>query len=287
MPSPPVFPSTAKDVNIRREQTLTMWYAQIDRFTLRTLSNPHDVFAAIASIAKLAVGVLGSHYVAGLWEDDIARGLLWKPRHHVHQGFRIPSVRPQPTRLAPPPVVRAPSWSWASVEGPIHHQHTGRKFKDFGKPGFIKIKPHLENNRWTVDAYCNAATLHMPNCELSLIGHVAKASVMDTPTADYVSSKQRNWWKYWWKNKAKHYGVLLADAEETCADDSTLSDKVIAIGMFDVPEEAAKEVWCLNIIEREGLMLVKQGEKWRRIGWFALERVSWFDVCHESQIRLV
>ncbi|KAF0331752.1 heterokaryon incompatibility protein [Colletotrichum asianum] len=197
MPSPPVFPSTDKDVNIRREQTLTMWYAQIDRFTLRTLSNPHDVFAAIASIAKLAVGVLGSHYVAGLWEDDIARGLLWKPRHHVHQGFHIPPVRPQPTRLAPPPVVRAPSWSWASVEGPIHHQHTGRKFKDFEKPGFIKIKPRLENNRWTVDAYCNADTLHMPHCELSLIGHVAKASVMNTPTVDYVSSKQRNWWKYW------------------------------------------------------------------------------------------
>ncbi|KAF5508838.1 hypothetical protein CGCF413_v002097 [Colletotrichum fructicola] len=212
----------------------------IDNFTLRTLSNPHDVFAAMASLAKLAHGALGSHYAAGLWEDDIARGLLWKPRHHVHRGFRTPPVRPRPTELAPFPVVRAPSWSWASVEGPIFHQHTRRKFKDFEKPGFIKIKRHPGNNRWTVDEYCDVDALHMPHCELSLVGHVARALVLDTPVADYVSNKQRDWWKFWWKTKAKSYGVLLADAEEACADSSTLSEKVVAIGR----EVAAGRLVC-------------------------------------------
>ncbi|KAF4492955.1 hypothetical protein CGGC5_v002651 [Colletotrichum fructicola Nara gc5] len=240
MPPPPVFPSTATDVRIRREETLNSWYAQIDNFTLRTLSNPHDVFAAMASLAKLAHGALGSHYAAGLWEDDIARGLLWKPRHHVHRGFRTPPVRPRPTELAPFPVVRAPSWSWASVEGPIFHQHTRRKFKDFEKPGFIKIKRHPGNNRWTVDEYCDVDALHMPHCELSLVGHVARALVLDTPVADYVSNKQRDWWKFWWKTKAKSYGVLLADAEEACADSSTLSEKVVAIGR----EVAAGRLVC-------------------------------------------
>ncbi|KAF6808106.1 hypothetical protein CMUS01_13960 [Colletotrichum musicola] len=286
-PSTPVFPSSAPDIKVRKDKTLNMWYGRVEQFTRRSLSNPHDIFGAIASIAKLAHGALGSRYLAGLWEDDMARGLLWKPRHHVQSTFHGPVTRPRPTFFAPPPVVRAPSWSWASVEGPVYHQNSAKRWADFGKEGFIKIKPGLENNRWTAGETCGVDTLHMPYCELNVVGQLAEASVLDAPAGDYVSKKPRSWWKFWWKNKAAKFGNLLADAEETDGDHASLDERVVAIGVFDVPEEAREKVWCLNVIDREGLMLLKDAEQWKRVGWFVLERVSWFDGREESAIRLI
>ncbi|KAF6821894.1 hypothetical protein CPLU01_12342 [Colletotrichum plurivorum] len=236
--STPVFPSTAPDMKVRKDKTLNMWYGKIEQFTKRSLSNPHDIFGAIASIAKLGHGALGSRYLAGLWEDDMARGLLWKPRYHLHNIFHRPVTRPRPAFL-----------------------RLRRKWDEFGKDGFIRIKPGLENNRWTTDETCGVDTLHMPYCELSVVGQLAEASVLDAPASDYVFKKPEGWWKFYWVNKAAKFGSLLTDADETDADDASWDERVVAIGLFDVPEEARKKVWCLNVIDREGLMLVKDAEQ--------------------------
>ena len=66
-------------------------------------------------------------YLAGLWEHDIFRGLAWtrvKPEEWAEKRyvsyFAMKAKRTIAARALKPPVLyRAPSWSWASVNGPV------------------------------------------------------------------------------------------------------------------------------------------------------------------------
>ncbi|KAF3803342.1 hypothetical protein GCG54_00013452 [Colletotrichum gloeosporioides] len=173
-------------LKVRRCKPLGLWYTRIHAYMLCKLSNPHEIFAAIASIAKLAGEGLDSHYLAGLWECDIARGFLWKLKRHIASGCRLTVIRPSSTKHAPSPVIRAPSWSWASIEGP-------RKLQASSINEVIRLRPGAENDRWTTDESCDVQALHIPHRELCLIRKVAKAFVLRVLVRDYLCYKDSNW----------------------------------------------------------------------------------------------
>lgn len=80
------------------------WHNCVDEFAWRALTVPSDKLPAIAGIARiLDNGSLG-HYLAGIWSRNIGAGLAWGSPH---------------PKLTPAPSYRAPSWSWASVDGPV------------------------------------------------------------------------------------------------------------------------------------------------------------------------
>jgi hypothetical protein len=85
---------------------LSYWYGNVvDAYMLRKLTYPSDKLVAIAGIAKeIQPYVTDSEYKAGLWMNDMHRGLLWSPiRYRSTQGA---------IRYAE---YIAPSWSWASI----------------------------------------------------------------------------------------------------------------------------------------------------------------------------
>ena len=84
------------------------WHSLVTEYSSRYLSNPADKLPAISGLAALVRTVSGSRYVAGLWSENLVNGLLWTS---VNQG--ITSQRP--------PKFRAPSWSWASLDGPVQY----------------------------------------------------------------------------------------------------------------------------------------------------------------------
>ncbi|KAF5485138.1 Heterokaryon incompatibility protein 6, OR allele [Colletotrichum siamense] len=267
----PGFVSSAKNREADIAKTLSMWYQSLYDFTQRKLSNPHDVFAAIASIAKLAKEVLQSRYLAGLWEADLVRGLLWKSMHSFLGKRCEPVTRPKPTAFAPAPVLRAPSWSWASVEGHIRNETDARRVKTLFAAESIKVRPGAGNN-WTIDTTCDVEVLKMPSCELRLIGQVAKAVVSKVAVRDYISAVKRE--PKQWKASMPN-GKLLISADKNTSK-LNLQGQVVAVGFFDVMEEACDEVWCLLMIEEEGLMLARHGTTWKRVGWFGVEDKGWF-----------
>jgi hypothetical protein len=85
-----------------------LWYALVELYTKRELTNSDDKLPALSGLAKVISGAilggLGDSYVAGLWRQDLPRGLLWNSygREPAHQLK-----------------VRAPSWSWISHDGRI------------------------------------------------------------------------------------------------------------------------------------------------------------------------
>jgi hypothetical protein len=83
------------------------WYKCLAEYTERNITKPTDKLPAISGLAKRMQKDWpdSGDYLAGLWENDIHRGLLWTP---VQNG-----------QLKRYSEYTGPSWSWASVQGAI------------------------------------------------------------------------------------------------------------------------------------------------------------------------
>ncbi|MCJ1469471.1 hypothetical protein MMC07_008104 [Pseudocyphellaria aurata] len=83
------------------------WYDMVGKYTQRDLTNAEDILPALSGLARVFARRTGDRYLAGLWERDLKTGLLWQPSYA------------QGPRLQRPSRYRAPSWSWAALEGPV------------------------------------------------------------------------------------------------------------------------------------------------------------------------
>jgi hypothetical protein len=107
------------------------WEGFVGGYTASGLTFTTDKLAAVAGIARTFQAASGQEYVAGMWKEHVAHGsLLWR--------VRTPAVRPA--------FRGAPTWSWASVDGPVHMQ--------------------LERLHWLRRAVGEPMTLHDPTTEL-------------------------------------------------------------------------------------------------------------------------
>jgi hypothetical protein len=104
------------------------WSDIVMTFASRNLSVPSDKLPAISGVAKSYARICGyalqeNNYLAGLWRADLFNHLLWRnvfneghsvfqPVNH-HHGRRMIDARP-----------RAPSWSWAAIDGPVDYPDT-------------------------------------------------------------------------------------------------------------------------------------------------------------------
>jgi hypothetical protein len=79
------------------------------KFMDRKLAFQSDVLPAISGMAKLVQQSTGDKYLAGLWKSTLLTGLLWESNWDMNYA----TVRT--------PEYLAPSWSWASIVGPIHY----------------------------------------------------------------------------------------------------------------------------------------------------------------------
>lgn len=82
------------------------WPLIVEDFTSRQISMEKDRLPALAGLAERFQAQTGYVYLAGLWLEALPRSLIWTRRYHY-----IPMRRP----LA----YRAPTWSWAALEGEV------------------------------------------------------------------------------------------------------------------------------------------------------------------------
>ncbi|KAJ1323750.1 HET domain-containing protein [Microdochium nivale] len=293
----------------KTDVVLKTWYSLLDGFTLCHLSNPHDVFGSLAALAALVGSALGgSRYLAGLWEVDLVRGMLWVPRYQmgVYAGTRQdPVTRPQPTALAPGPVViRAPSWSWASVQGPVVNKNkaglVGSRYRAEGGGGdLVRVRPALRDSgsgspSWTSDTHCGVSALHMPSCELRVVGRLRRAHVLGGRVPD---DKRKAVTLQVWERRRKFTRALVSlirDAvveEEIHIGSGDDTGTWAALGWFDVPNEACDRVWCLELVPDEGMLLIEDseeaGDRFRRVGLFRLLQLDWFETAPERKFSLI
>ncbi|ORY12955.1 heterokaryon incompatibility protein-domain-containing protein, partial [Clohesyomyces aquaticus] len=89
---------------------LATWRNIVHEFTRRDLTVQTDRLPAISGLASAMQNQLNSNYLAGLWESDLARQLLWAGTWEIfNSDLSFPLLEHG----------YAPSWSWASVSGAI------------------------------------------------------------------------------------------------------------------------------------------------------------------------
>ncbi|KAE9396169.1 HET-domain-containing protein [Gymnopus androsaceus JB14] len=80
------------------------WLAVLFVYTLRAISKPADKLVALAGLAEQFQMVYHDEYLAGLWQKTLLFDLLWRSESGGGACTR-------------PKEYRAPSWSWAAVDG--------------------------------------------------------------------------------------------------------------------------------------------------------------------------
>lgn len=100
------------------------WGGIVQEYSKRALTNPNDKLPALSGIARRQHEETGCEYLAGMWKDGLEDDLGW----------RLASENSAESR----PTWRAPSWSWASIDGPVFW-HSRSSEEDLAQVGYIKV----------------------------------------------------------------------------------------------------------------------------------------------------
>lgn len=94
------------------EKRHLQWQKMVEEFTWLQLSYEDDRLPAFSGLAQQYRNRVKSGYLAGLWRENLGINLLW---------IAYPELGSEAQRYytKKPAKWRAPSWSWASIEGPI------------------------------------------------------------------------------------------------------------------------------------------------------------------------
>ncbi|KAK3333074.1 heterokaryon incompatibility protein-domain-containing protein [Cercophora scortea] len=85
-----------------------LWSRLVDVYSECALTFPKDKLIACAGLAKRMAPILQDEYIAGMWRRYLEGELLW-----IVPGAQVPGSSSRPKEY------RAPTWSWASVDGLI------------------------------------------------------------------------------------------------------------------------------------------------------------------------
>ncbi|ETS87765.1 hypothetical protein PFICI_01593 [Pestalotiopsis fici W106-1] len=102
---------------LTKVRLLDGWATAIAEYTKRRLTVSGDKLPALAGVARVygEQQKLGG-YIAGLWEEQFPKHLLWQADHSG--GIEHRRVEPY----------RAPTWSWVSIDGPVVNPAIQRAF---------------------------------------------------------------------------------------------------------------------------------------------------------------
>ncbi|KAH6708813.1 hypothetical protein BKA61DRAFT_128196 [Leptodontidium sp. MPI-SDFR-AT-0119] len=81
------------------------WKGVIEEYTARDITKHSDRLIALSGIADEYQSRFGYRYLAGIWENDLPYALSW----YAYAGGALPDT------------YIAPSWSWASIVGPVEY----------------------------------------------------------------------------------------------------------------------------------------------------------------------
>ena len=101
-----------------------IWELLIEDYGERNLSLSEDKFPAMEGIARQLNITCCDTYLAELWQSNILRQLAWHPKK-PRSGNRRRSIH---IRSGRPSEYRAPSWSWACMDGKVQFLETLEDF---------------------------------------------------------------------------------------------------------------------------------------------------------------
>lgn len=256
-------------VNNRQIQVLKTWEEAVAEYTKRNMTVDNDRLVAVAGYVRSKHKEFEAHgivnrYFAGLWEKNLVDHLLW-----------ISKVKPP---LPRPTSYRAPTWSWASINGPVEFVTEERKGMRFAHVT-IKLLDHFlatnpANPFGTLDKY--------PASFIHIKGNLKAVPEMEIPSKNkpFPANKdlRKGIGRHWWIE----FDVIdVEERIELARTNNSISRN---------PYRDPKTLYCLRVTEFTALILapvvrreeVKWFERvglvkhWQRAKW------TWFDDIEEK-----
>ncbi|CAN9185858.1 unnamed protein product [Alternaria alternata] len=232
---------------------LTMWNNIVMHYSHLSLSFSTDRLRAISAIARKLKQASSARYYAGLWAEHLPSQLLWETANDD-------KLFPIAARAAEP---AAPSWSWASMQGPI-------SLRDY--------EGHAAYQ--TLDIFINNST---PGDDFSGIIDISNASIsLRTLTLHARVTRHKNPSSPWWptdlvdnswsmtvqEDSEQFFPLLLFIDPESGKEWSDIS------GRWDEFTTGDHAVLLAKITLGKGLILKAKPssmEKYTRVGTFQLD----------------
>lgn len=99
------------------------WYDLVEDYSSRNLTKETDKLPALAGLASRFLEQNSpGRYLAGIWSDHLPSALLWRIVNSYERTLDPPSFQPTSHLPRLPQLHRAPSWSWASIDGEISYE---------------------------------------------------------------------------------------------------------------------------------------------------------------------
>jgi hypothetical protein len=90
------------------DMSFTSWYGVVEEFSRLKLTYQTDRLEALMGVGKVFWEKLSCKYLNGVWQGDVAKGLLWNVTRYETLNASSGGVRRQGKEVAP-------TWSWASL----------------------------------------------------------------------------------------------------------------------------------------------------------------------------
>jgi len=246
----------------RDVRNVLSWYSIVQDYTRRGLTFPGDKLIAISGLAKHAQQFFGGEYLAGLWRKQLHIGLAWMIEEADFA-----------TRAAAP--YRAPSWSWASMDGPVSwHLIDGWVQSD---DGFLESAIDLVDS--SVDLLGSDPLGPVRYAEITVSGRVKYI-----PAAELLHNKVLTY-PAWMSGASSHLGWYMED-EKGVLDAENIACLKIATRPFG-PGPSLPPTNEMIILERVESVENEALDKYRRIGFGQVMVTAYFDDCPMRTVILI
>jgi hypothetical protein len=250
------------------------WYETVAEYSIRSLTFAADKLPAMAGLASRVHDITEDQYLAGHWRCQLAKSLFW---NRYRRAWRRA-------------IYRAPSWSWASMDGRIgwrfldtHEQYSEAAIKVidaqtdvqgqnmFGRvtDGYINMQASViratwikENCGWSFTGHCSSYQGdHFLFQGPDMVVRYLPIYATEEDTGEHANNKV-GWWEY--DDSAN--GVLLGPVVSGSTLDVQTRERML-LANFDEPNMSRShpygdKPWTKPIQERatylpEELLLVK------------------------------
>ncbi|KAI2621820.1 heterokaryon incompatibility protein-domain-containing protein [Hypoxylon sp. NC1633] len=268
----------SKDVILRR------WYDLTRDYSICEIYDPTDVFATLSGVASRFQTALGCRYLAGLWEGDMIRGLLWK------SGRLLGFARPTEDLRDPVGVYgnvkgkqfsRAPSWSWLALQGPMWPAKSRSDDRNLQDPSTFRCRPaHPDGHTWSLGHWDTTIVSNFPlPFALEVIGRPQEVSCSTIPISEYYR-----------KPRYRRTAVTLLEAitDLNTRLGNGVQDRIVAEGYFDRAQGNPTTLWAMCLSSEDGILLKKnQDGSFCRLGYFFARNTGWFEQGLERHVTLI
>lgn len=278
---------------------LEEWANVLDNYTKRSMSVPGDKLIAISALAREIGTVYNLDYLAGLWENELPCQLLW---------------RLWGTPLKRPKIFRAPSWSWAAVDGHVmlerHYNKSSVAIEvlncstelfDLENPygavvdGYITVRGRLREGRWFYNRESEIVLTDGPEgWDPNDLAYSDSEESRDQSNEEQDSLSA--------SDRGNDPTEVESNASECVLDSVELVRDCIEDGLTGTDTNSSVKVYCLQVLAQgergsgegvRGLILLPCGGGSnivaRRVGYFffGMRKTSLFEGTVDREVRIV